>query len=199
MDARLLQADTIVFDVGNVLLFFDPEKVCAALLPDDTREAMYKALFGPENRWGAFDIGLNDNETIARQIAQAAGFPHCWDQIIHILHHFHETMHPLPLYSLIPELKAMGKKIYALTNYPEPSFSLACQAFPAFGLMDGMVVSAREKLGKPDPAIFQLLMQRYQLVPAKTLFIDDLPGNIQAAKAAGLQTWHYSGEDKIFE
>lgn len=199
MDARLLQADTIVFDVGNVLLFFDPEKVCAELLPDDTREALCRAMFGPENRWGAFDLGRDDNEAIARCIAQAAGLPDCWQQIIYILHHFHETMHPLPLYSLIPELKAMGKKIFALTNYPEPSFSLACRAFPCFDLMDGRVVSSREKLAKPDPAIFRLLIRRHQLIPEKTLFIDDLLPNILGAKEAGLQTWHYAGEDRIFE
>jgi len=197
MDERLLQAEAIVFDVGNVLLHFDPSKACT-LLPPDIRTPLENAMFGPGYPWGAFDMGLESNETIARRIAASAGLPQHWEAVIHLLHHFHETMHPLPMAALIPSLKAMGKQLYALTNYPEPSFTLACNAFPFFAYLDGCIVSAREKIGKPNAEIFQLLARRYHLVPEKTLFIDDLDPNIQGARKAGFNTWHYAGEDRIF-
>lgn len=197
MDERLLQAEAVVFDVGNVLLHFDPEKACS-LLAEDIRAPLQDAMFGPGYPWGAFDMGRESNETIAKRIAANAGLPHHWEAVIYILHHFHETMHALPMAGLIPSLKAMGKRLYALTNYPEPSFTLTCNAFPFFARLDGCIVSAREKLGKPDDEIFQLLIQRYQLNPEKSLFIDDLESNILAARQAGFNTWHYAGEDRIF-
>ena len=197
MDERILKAETIVFDVGNVLLDFDPQAVCDMLAPSHSRQ-LYPVLFGEMHLWAGFDLGAESNEAIARRAAQAAGIPDAWTDIIHILHHFHETMRPLPLYRLIPALKAMGKRLLALTNYPEPSFSLACQAFPHLQMLDGALVSSREKLVKPQSAIFQLLKERFALIPEKTLFIDDLSANVQAAAGEGFRIWHYAGPDQIF-
>ena len=64
MDERLLKADTIVFDIGNVLLRFDPGKV-ALLLPASIRQPLMQVLFGPQHLWGGFDLGAESNEEIA--------------------------------------------------------------------------------------------------------------------------------------
>ena len=196
MDERLLRADAIVFDVGNVLLSFDPTKV-VQLLPEEHRDALYHAMFGPVLRWAAFDMGLPSNEEIAREIAEAANVPGGESMVMDILYHFHETMEPLPLYREIATLKAMGKRVFALTNYPEPSFTLAMDAFPMLKEMDGQVVSAREKIGKPSEDIFRLLISRYSLDPGHTLYIDDARANTDAAARCGLQTWHYAGDDRL--
>ena len=196
MDARLLEADAIVFDVGNVLLTFEPEKV-ASLMPKEHREALFRATFGPDLRWSAFDLGAETNEAIAQSIADKAGVPDGKDMVLYAFHEFYRTMRPLPLYHLIPDLKSMGKRLYALTNYGEPAFSSTCAAFPHLGLLDGMVVSSREKVCKPDPAIFALLTKRYGFDPKDALFIDDSPANAQAAAALGFKTWHYAGENVL--
>ena len=196
MDARLLETDVIVFDVGNVLLSFEPEKV-ASLLPGEHREALSRATFGPDWRWSAFDLGVETNEEIAQSIADRAGVPGGKDMVLYAFCEFYRTMQPLPLYHLIPALKSMGKRLYALTNYGEPAFSSTCAAFPHFALMDGMVVSSREKVCKPDPAIFALLMQRYGIKPRDALFIDDSLPNVQTAAAMGFKTWHYAGENVL--
>ena len=196
MDARLLETDVIVFDVGNVLLTFEPEKV-ASLLPKEHREALSRATFGPDWRWSAFDLGAETNEEIAQSIADRAGVTGGKDMVLYAFYEFYRTMRPLPLYHLIPALKSMGKRLYALTNYGEPAFSSTCAAFPHLGLMDGMVVSSREKVCKPDPAIFALLTERYGLSPGDTLFIDDSLPNTQSASAIGFRTWHYAGEDVL--
>ena len=159
MDERLLRADAIVFDVGNVLLSFDPQRV-ALLLPEAHREALSEALFGEVFRWAAFDIGLPSNEAIAGGVADAAKVPGGAEMVLSVLHHFHETMEPLPMYHRIESLKAMGKRLYALTNYPEPSFTLTREAFPLLKQLDGQIVSSREKIGKPSQEIFQLLITR---------------------------------------
>lgn len=195
MDERLLWADTIVFDVGNVLLTFEPEKV-AALMPEEIRDGIGNALFAGR-LWSKFDLGAESNEAIGRQAAAAAGVPDQWEWPVRLLSLFPATMHPLPLYGLIPELKALGKRLYALTNYPEPSFTLTCRRFPHLGLLDGAAVSSREKLAKPDPAFFRLLLERYGIDPARALFIDDLKENAASAAALGFRAWHYSGDDRL--
>ena len=196
MDARLLKADTIVFDVGNVLLAFEPEKV-GFLLPAEHREALFHSMFGPDCRWAAFDLGVETNEAIAQSMADAAGVPDGKDMVLHAYYEFYKTMRPLPLYQMIPALKGMGKRLFALTNYGEPAFTSACCAFPCLAQLNGMVVSSREKVCKPDPAIFSLLIQRYGVIPGETLFIDDSLPNTQTAAAIGFRTWHYAGDDVI--
>ena len=196
MDQRITQEACIVFDVGNVLLTFEPEKVME-LIPQAHRDALGEAMFGKVFRWAAFDLGAESNERIALEIAQAAGVPGGEEMVLNALYHFPETMRPLPLYSLIPELKSMGKRLYGLTNYCEPSFTFTQERFTNLKLLDGVVVSHREKLVKPDPAIFNLLTERFGVIPRETLFIDDSLPNALAAGAIGFKTWHYAGDDTL--
>lgn len=195
MDERLLKAEAIVFDVGNVLLSFDRDRMMA-LLPEDKRAPMMKAMFGTPCLWPLFDLGAETNEEIARKIGAAAGIPQAKEMALYLVEHFPETMAPLPLAGQLDALRAMGKRLYALTNYPEPSFTITCRRFPFLTeKLDGAVVSAREKLVKPDPAIFRLIAQRYALDPEKSLFIDDIVENTLGAREVGFHTWHYTEKD----
>ena len=196
MDARLLKADTIVFDVGRVLLTFEPEKV-GSLLPEEHRQALFRAMFGPDCRWSAFDLGAETNEAIAQSMADAAGVPDGKDMVLRAFYDFYKTMRPLPLYQMIPTLKGMGKRLFGLTNYGDPAFTSTCAAFPHLTLLDGIVVSSREKVCKPDPAIFALLIERYGVIPKESLFIDDSLPNTRTAAEMGFRTWHYAGDDVI--
>ncbi len=196
MDARLLKADTIVFDVGMVLLTFEPEKV-GSLLPEEHRQALFRAMFGSDWRWAAFDLGAETNEAIAQSMADAAGVPGGKDMVLRAFYDFYKTMRPLPLYQMIPTLKSMGKRLFALTNYGEPAFTSTCGAFTHLAQLNGIVVSSREKVCKPDPAIFALLIERFGVIPEETLFIDDSLPNTQTASAMGFRTWHYAGDDVI--
>ncbi len=197
MDQRLKDAESIVFDIGNVLLRFD-ERIVTTLLPEPIRGKLAEAMFGPLHLWGRFDLGAESNEAIAARIAKEAGLPGEAGAVLHVLHHFHEVLEPMPMVDLLDDLLAMGKRLYALTNYPEPSFSLTCRRFPFLTeKILGAVVSSREKIAKPDPEIFRILRDRFALDPAKTLFIDDTLVNAEAAKKAGFMSWHYAGEDRL--
>ena len=197
MDERLTRAETVVFDVGNVLLRFDAEKVLC-LLPEDMRAPFRRALFDPCRLWHEFDRGLESNASIARRAAAAAGFAGQEERVLSLLALFPETMAPLPLYHLLPRLRAMGKRLYGLTNYPEPSFSITCRHFPALTEeLQGIAVSSREKLFKTQPAFYRLLTERYDIDPRRALFIDDNADNIAAAQALGFSVWHYAGEDTL--
>lgn len=189
-ETALSKADTVVFDVGMVLFAFEEQTVCE-LIPPEHRQALRAAMFDPPKRWSAFDLGLEPNETIAKRIAQAAGFPGSENEVLHVVTGFHLVMHVLPLFSRLPELRQNGKKLYALTNYPEPSFTLLNEKHHVLDYLDGAIISAREHVAKPDPAIYQLLIDRYRITPEHSLYIDDLSENISAARAKGFQTWHY--------
>ncbi len=190
MDDRLLNAETIVFDVGNVLLSFEPERV-ASLLPEQHRAALKEAMFGPDWRWSEFDLGRKPNEQIAGEIAAAAGVPGGADMVLEALLRFPETMEPLPLYSCIEPLKKLGKRLYALTNYAEPSFSLTKERFPALQLLDGEAVSSREQVCKPEKEFYRRLTERYGIDPGRSLYIDDAEANIHAGAELGFRVWHY--------
>ena len=193
MDERLLKADTIVFDIGNVLLRFDPDKV-ALLLPASIRQPLMQVLFGPQHLWGGFDLGAESNEEIARRAAGAANLPGTEEHVLSLLSRFPETMAPLPLAGMLRDLRQSGKHLYALTNYPEPSFTLTAQRFPfVTEEMDGVVVSSREKRVKPDPELFRILCRRYGIHPNDALFIDDTRANTDAAALLGFRVWHYTG------
>ena len=153
MDERLLRAGTIVFDVGKVLLSFEPERV-ASLLPAEHRAALKEAMFGEIHRWSEFDLGRS-----------------------------------------IAELKRLGKRLYALTNYAEPSFTLTRERFPALKELDGEAVSSREKLCKPDRELYRRLIERYGIDPAESLFIDDREENVRAGAEVGFRVWHYTDGD----
>ncbi len=195
MDERLLKADAVVFDVGMVLLTFEPDRV-ASLLPAEHRQALKEAMFGPIHRWSEFDLGRKPNEQIAGEIAAAAGVPGGAEMVLEALYRFPETMEPLPLYRCIAPLKALGKKLYALTNYAEPSFTFTKEAFPALQELDGEVVSSREKLCKPEQALYRRLIDRYGIDPGRSLYIDDLEANARAGAELGFRVWHYSGPDR---
>ena len=190
MDQRMLDAEAVVFDIGNVLLRFEPRQVCE-LIPEDRREALYQALFGPNGHWPEFDLGAERNEIIARKTAAQAGNEKWWTDVMDAYLHFHETMEVLPLSREISALREQGKKVYLLTNYGEPAFSLAWERYSFLREADGMVVSAREKAVKPDPVIFQRLIRRFGLTPEKTLFIDDSDKNTASAARLGFRVWHY--------
>ena len=195
MDERLQKAENIIFDIGNVLLRFYPERVFEQM-PESMRNDLYRAMFEPVNgrtKWSEFDLGQRPNEEIARDVAIASGHAEATEAILQALAYFPDTMQVLPLAGEMEGLKKMGKRLYALTNYPEPSLTITMKKFPFFSLLDGYVVSSREKMMKPDEAIFRLILEKYALNPEKTLFIDDSAQNVQAARNVGLNTWHYTG------
>jgi 2-haloacid dehalogenase len=82
--------------------------------------------------------------------------------------------------------------LYGLTNWSAETLPLAQAKYDFFDLLDGIVVSGAEKIIKPDPALYHILIDRYQIDPRETLFIDDNPENIQTAKQLGFQTLHFT-------
>ena len=87
--------------------------------------------------------------------------------------------------------------VYGLTNWSMETFPEARERFEILQMIDNYVVSADVKLVKPDPAIFQLLLDRYHLAAEQSIFIDDNPNNVEAAKKVGMRGIHFTGADNL--
>ncbi len=190
---RSAPCDTVIFDIGNTLMRFDPEELCARLIPDGSRERLSHALFCADHewRWSCFDEGRYPNEAVALNIVREEGLPdESAREVLYVLDHFHELKRALPLSRGIGRLKAEGKRLLALTNYASPQIDLCWRMFDFFRYFDGRVVSSEEKVTKPDPRIYRILAERYAVTPERALFIDDAAVNTEAAERLGFRVWN---------
>jgi len=186
---------TVVFDLGGVLIDWDPRHLYRQLLPEDEIEPFleeigFRAWNYAQDAGGSWEAAVEE---------LAARYPHRRDLIAAYPARFPETMSgPVPgTAELLRELHARGTRLLALTNFSAESYPHAVAAFEFLGLFEDVVVSGVEELAKPDPAIFALLIERYRLDPAATLFVDDSPHNVEAAATAGLQAVLFTGADDL--
>ena len=183
----------IVFDMGGVLMDWDPDKISLTLCPDPDDAALLAHAVFDSREWGWVDAGAIKPETVA------------WTAKLKLperLHHladvfalrWHEVFDPLPeMGVLVRELKADGYGVYLLSN-AGPTFEDYRNRIPAIDAFEGILVSCYEHVVKPDEAIYQLFCKRYGLDPASCLFVDDLERNVVGARRAGMQGYVYDGD-----
>ena len=198
MNAIIENAKNVVFDIGCVLLTFEPETYLPLTVPADLAQRLDWHLLYDSPMWVALDAGAVTEEEVARDTARRYGDESVWPLILPAIQRFPEFMRPMPAVELIPQLHAQGKKVFALSNYGLEPFARTEKRFSAiFSQMDGMVISSREKISKPEPAIYQLLCSRYGLKPEECVFIDDRPVNAEAARRVGMQAIVYTGMESL--
>lgn len=185
---------TVVFDFGAVLFRWQPvdllQQVLPALAPDaDAARALAARIFDvlePGSEWARFDLGQVEAEELAPRLAQRLGL--AVQDMQRLIAAIPPHMQPLPdSVALLQRLKARGHRAFYLSNMPgsyAEHLTRAHDVVPQFA--DG-IFSARVGLAKPDDAIFELARQRFGLVPAQTVFLDDHPKNIAAARRHGWQ------------
>ena len=198
MNALIENAKNVVFDVGQVLLRFEPKEFLPRMFPAEIAEKlMPPRLFGGD-LWLRMDRGDFSAEECARLITEKEGQPELMPYELEFMLNFAKQMSLLPPAQLVPELKKMGKKLYVISNYGMETFAATQAQFPElFSQFDGMVISAHEKLIKPDKRIYNLLCERYNLKPEECVFIDDLAANVQGAIDAGFKGIHYTGPEAL--
>jgi len=175
----------IVFDLGNVLLAWDPEIPYRRLIPDET-----------ERRWfldhvcnGAWNLeqdrGRSWPEAEDLLIAEHPKL----EPLIRAWFESHlETLSPIDgTGEILSALIDAGYDVTALTNYSDETFAKAEATYPVLARFRGITVSGRVGMVKPDAAIYALHAARFGLDPATTLFFDDSQKNVDGARAAGWQ------------
>ena len=186
----------IVFDLGEVLIKWDPRNLYRKVFNDE-REMEY---FLTEVCSPAWNSRSDAGELFADVCAELAEkYPAYKSQIAMYYPRWEEMLggEVTGSVQILRELKAKGTPLFALTNWSAQTFPLARKLFPFLGEFDGIVVSGEEKLIKPDPRLYQILLDRYHLDPKETLFIDDNPTNVAAAKALGFVAVNFTSPENL--
>lgn len=188
--------DTVVFDIGNVLIPWDARWLFRKLLPDEDAVARFmdEVDFAAWNR--AHDAGQPFAEGIARH---AAAFPQYRPLFEAFFERWDETIgEPIEAnVALARRLRDAGYRILALTNFSAETFPRALQRHPFLGEFEGIVVSGHEGLMKPEPAIYRCLCDRYGVDPARAVFIDDAIANVEGARAIGMHGVHFQSASQL--
>lgn len=191
--------DAVVFDVGNVLMAFRPEQAVADILPEQPE--IHRAVLNRTVRtpyWLMLDHGtITREEAVEAMVGRNRGTA-LEEPIRRFMSRWLKLKTPVEEgVRALKTCKAHGKKLYVLSNYHVQAFRWVQEHYDFFGLFDGLVVSAFEKQVKPNPDIYQTLIDRYGLAPERTLFIDDTPANIEAALTAGWQGVCYNAPGQL--
>ena len=186
----------IVFDIGNVLLNFDPELAYLDLIQDQVerhaflRDVCSRDWITAQDRVHAWAPG--EAELIARYPDREA-----------LIRSFRERWHdmvPEPIadsVGILEQVSSDGVDVTALTNFNGETFDEASQRFGFFRLFRGITVSGRIGLLKPEAEIFQHHVAAFDLVPEATLFIDDVAANVAAARNAGWHSVQFINPDRL--
>lgn len=175
----------IVFDMGNVLLYYKPEEYVAELLDDpEERTLMLNELFCSVE-WMQLDRGcITEDEALVSVCGRLPERLHTAARSL--LMGWHKDIPAFPeMEALIGELKSGGYGVYLLSN-ANRRFYLYKDKLPGMRWFDGVFISADWRLCKPDPAIYRAFCQHFALTPASCFFIDDMPMNIEAAIWSGM-------------
>lgn len=183
----------IVFDMGGVLMTWDAPYFATRFSDNEEDATLLHAAYFGRGEWALLDAGTITYPTMMR-IAEAHLPERLWPNLHDMAAHWARYSEPVPeVNDLARHLYEQGYDLYLLSNAGtriDEQFGRC----PTRHLIKGRVVSAEEKLMKPDPAIYELLCKRYGLVPAECLFVDDNADNCAGAKVAGMQAFHFTGD-----
>ena len=186
----------VVFDLGGVLIDWDPRYLYRRLFADPAEMEDFLARICTPAWHHAHDLGEDVTESCRRL---ARRHPAHRDMIMAWVDTGDEmTAGQIDeAVAVLAELKAAGVPCLALSNMEPARFAARRGRFAFMSWFDGYVISGIEGVAKPDRAIFQILLRRYRLDPATTVFIDDAPGNVEAARGLGLHALRYTSAGQL--
>lgn len=196
MRDNAVQRRIVVFDLGGVLLQWDPRHLYRKLFPDEASMEAFLAEVCTVEWNERQDAGRTFADAVAelmpqhegkRELIEAFGsrfgemIPGAIDGTVDILH----------------ELRARGVPVYALTNWSSETFPPQRARFAFLDAFDGIVVSGDEGVIKPDRRIFEILLSRFAIPAHEAVFIDDNPLNARAASALGIHGIHFQSPEQL--
>jgi 2-haloacid dehalogenase len=187
---------TVIFDLGGVLVDWDPRYLFRTLLRTEGEvEAFLAEVCTPE--WNAAqDAGRTWSEAVAELTGR---FPEHAELIRAYNERWWETVGgEIPgTVEVLRSLRDGGVRLFALTNWSAEKFDLTYPRFEWLSWFAGIVVSGKERVVKPDPRIFRILLARYDVEPADAVYIDDVQHNVEAAAELGLGGLHFTSPDHL--
>ena len=185
----------IVFDLGNVLLAFCWQKHFIKLGIQGERFDRVASATVKDELWREMDKGVMPYDEILKGFIR--NDPGVEEEIRLMLSNLNGIVEN---YSYtepwLKQLTGSGYKVYALSNYSEKCFNESHEKMGFLKLMDGYIISFKEKLVKPDPAIYHLLLDRYFLKAEECVFMDDTEENVEAALKVGMHAFVFKTKEQ---
>ena len=179
--------DSVVFDMGGVVLDWDPGAILAGYYPDPALRAQLKVAAFDHADWRALDRGTLDEKALVLRLAERTGRP--VPELAGLLVASRESLTPKPAtLDLIERLHTRGVPLYVLSNMSGDTYEHLRQQHVWWRLFRGVVISGLIRMAKPDREIFEHLLKEHGLVARHTIFIDDNRPNLEAAAELGIRT-----------
>lgn len=189
--------NTIIFDLGGVLIDWNPEYVFKEVIPDADRRRFFFDNICTHD-W-------NIEQDAGRPLATAtemlvAEWPE-WEAEIRAYYGRWEEMLGGPIHDTVDLLRTLRDdkkyRLLALTNWSAETFPVALERYDFLGWFEGILVSGAEGTRKPFLDIYELILNRYNVDPAKAVFIDDSLKNVDGAEVAGIKGIHFQGAEAL--
>ena len=180
----------VIFDFGGVVCTFSQDAILDDFCTGEAHARLKPVLF---RSWQALDEGTADYE---EYVAETLKLLDGEDKQIaqRFFREWHRSMRPSPgIWALVGELKARGYGVYLLSN-ASTWFAGHLDDYPILRLFDGRLISAPEKMAKPEERIYRLALERFGLNAAETLFVDDRAENTEAAERVGIVGYVFDGD-----
>lgn len=176
----------IIFDVGSVLIGYRWRDMCLDEGWDEETADKIGRGFFLNPRWPKFDAGLVTSEEVVEDIAEK--YPELREKANWFIHSGKKMVVERPrVWEMMRRLKENGFRLYLLSNYSEELFTVHTADLPFWEYVDGAVISCQIHEIKPNPPIYEYLLQKYALRAEDCLFFDDRPENTEAARKLGME------------
>ncbi len=186
----------IIFDFGGVLLEWDPRALYRHYFDQPQQIDQFLAEVG----FAAWNTEQDRGRPFAEGIAELSSqFPHHAHLIRAYYDHWEDSIvGPISgSTAILHKLKQAGYPLYGLSNWSAETFPCVCKKYAFFDLLDDIVLSGDAKMIKPDPAIFNLLLNKIGYPSRNCLLIDDSQANIVTAKSLGFNTIHFKSPTQL--
>jgi 2-haloacid dehalogenase len=189
--------ETVIFDLGGVLIDWNPDYVYSTIFEDEKKMNDFYAEICTSEWNEEQDGGRSLKEATEELVAR---FPDHEDNIRAYYGRWEEMLKG-PIEETVEVLKEVKEKanvkLYALTNWSAETFPVALNRFEFLHWFDGRLVSGEERMRKPFPEIYQLLVRRFNIDPHTAVYIDDNDRNLSAPKEMGIETIHFSNASDL--
>lgn len=177
----------VIFDLGGVLIEWNPERILEGYYPDaQTRAAMKAAMFVHPD-WLQLDRGTLQETELIQRLAARTGRPQ--GELVGLMNAVRESLHAkAETVELLQRLAARNVPLYCLSNMSSDTFVYLRKRHSFWDAFRGIVISGDIQMMKPEPGIFHYLLQRYGLTASQSIFVDDHAANIEGARALGIHT-----------
>ncbi len=191
-----MPARAVIFDLGGVLIDWDPRYLYRKLLADEAAVEDFLARVCTQ-AW-------NEQQDAGRSLADATSalaceHPECAELIAAYYGRFDEMMRGAheDTVAVLDDLDRRGVPLYALSNFSAETFRHARRRFGFLDRFRDIVLSGDERMVKPDPRFYRLLLDRHSLTAEESVFVDDSPRNVDAAAQLGITAFHFRGASAL--